>query len=331
MKVITFVRLCLTSFLSLSASCLWQLLLKHCWRPKLVFMVYPGSKKYITRYIFRFLYDHLPIPDISPLGLIIRPDMVGVYATTKYPLAEVSKQQLATTTHGITKAFPYARSVSLSGSWPSLLRKAGLSNSSPPLTDATLGTVYAMERICEKMVQLRNKSTDTAKLCILGGGGFVGKGLLPVIRNRYGAVMVIDPCYQETTLDGNVTCTRDPKWIGAADAVLVLTPRGDDAMQYSTYAVVGQVWGDDTFPDMSPATQKSIKDQGALLFKTAMIDKTLRFIPQLPTFGLNHVPGCLISAMVNEIKPGIQEITRFYEIADTLGLEPALFPHGKHS
>lgn len=331
MKFTTFARLCFTSAFSLSASWLWQLLLKRCWRPKLVFMVYLGSKKYITRYIFRFLYDHFPIPDISPLGFIVRPGMIGVYATTKYPLAEVSKQQLAATTDGITKAFPYVRSVSLSGSWPSFLRKAGLSNSAPPLTDATLGTVYAMEKICEEMIQRRNKTTDKAKLCILGGGGFVGKALLPVIRDRYGAIVAIDPCYRETTSEDNVICTKDPKSIRGADAVLVLTPRGDDAIMYSTYAEVDQIWGDDTFPDMSPATQKSIRDKGALLFKTAMIDKTLRFIPSLPTFGINHVPGCLISAMVNEKKPGIQGISRFYEIADTLGLEPRLFPHGRQS
>jgi hypothetical protein len=144
-------------------------------------------------------------------------------------------------------------------------------------------------------------------------------------------VVAIDPCYRETTSDGNVTYTTDPKWISAADAVLVLTPKGDDAMQYTTYAQVDQIWGDDTFPDMSSATQRSIREKGALLFKTAMIDKTLRFIPRLPTFGINHVPGCLISALVNEKNPGTHDITHFYEIADALGLEPKLFPHGRYS
>lgn len=329
MKVTTFARLFFNSTVSLSVSWLWQLLVKRWWRPKLVFMVYPGSKKYITRYIFRFIYDHVPIPDISPLGIIIRPDMIGVYATTKYPLADVSKNQLAAATAGIIKTFPYARSVSLSGSWPSFLSKAGLSNSTPPLIDAALGTVYAMDKICAEMIRLRNETTGNARLCILGGGGFVGKALLPVIRNRYGAIMAIDPCYRETIHDDNVICTSDPKWIRTADAVLVLTPRGDDTAPYSKYAKVDQIWGDDTFPDMSPATQKSIRDKGAILFKTAMIDKTLRFIPPLPTFGINHVPGCLISAMANEKKPGIQDMAHFYKIADTLGLAPMLFPHGR--
>lgn len=330
MKFITFARLCFTSTVSLCVSWLWQLLIKRCWRPKLIFMVYPGSKKYITRYIFQFLYDHFPIPDINPLGIIIRPDMIGVYATTKYPLADASKKQLAAMTGGITKAFPYARSVSLSGSWPSFLSKAGLPNATPPLTDATLGTVYAMDKICAEMIRLRNETTGNARLCILGGGGFVGKTLLPVIRNRYGALMAIDPCYRETIYDDNVICTSDPKWIRTADAVLVLTPRGDDAAPYSKYAQVDQIWGDDTFPDMSPATQQSIRDKGAMLFKTAMIDKTLRFIPPLPTFGINHVPGCLISAMANE-KKGTQGMARFNKIADTLGLEPMLFPHKRNS
>ncbi len=106
--------------------------------------------------------------------IIIRPDMVGVYATTKYPLADVSTKQLAATTTGTTQRFPYAPSVSLSGSWPSYLSKAGLSNSTPPLIDATLGTVYAMDRICTEMIRLRNKITGKSRLCILGGGGFVG-------------------------------------------------------------------------------------------------------------------------------------------------------------
>ena len=312
-------------------SWIWRMPLRWFFRPRLVFMVYPGSRRYIRKFLFDWVYEHVPMPNIIPIGLIVRPGMIGVYASTRELLLEVDGHRLREVTEQIPAAFPFARSVSLAGSWPSLCRKAGFSAATPPLVDAALGTAYAMDRVCEAMVKRRGKEPSEACLCVLGGGGFVGNVLLPRIRDGYRRIVVVDPCYAAEEVDGSIHRSNDGRRIGEADAVLVLTPRGDDVAEHVEHAAAGQVWGDDTFPDMTASTQQRLRDAGVELFKTAMVDPSLSFIPPLPTFGRRRVPGCLISALVNERRPGVVELDEFYAVADELGLEARLFPHGADS
>ena len=330
MKLVSILKLSITSTVVITASWSWRFIFRWCWRPKLVFMFYPGSDKYIKNYMFKWVYEHFPIPDITPLGLMIRPGMIGVYGTTKDVLQNVDGARLIEITEKIPTFFPFSRSVSLAGSWPSLLQKAGSPNNQAPLVDASLGTIYTMDRICAQMISKKGKDTKNAVLCILGGGGFIGKGLLPKIKENYKQIFAIDPIYTQDETKGNTVYSNDPVRIRKADAVLVLTPTGDDAAPYAEHAVNGQIWGDDTYPDMSPSTRSKLKSAGVELFKPAMVDESFRFIPPLPTFGVNRIPGCLISGMVNEVKQGITDINSFYEIADTLQVKAKLFPHQKN-
>jgi len=175
------------------------------------------------------------------------------------------------------------------------------------------------------------KRSKDAVLCILGGGGFIGKRLLPKIKNNYKQIFAIDPVYTHYETNENTVYSNDPEHIRKADAVLVLTPTGDDAAPYAQYAKKDQIWGDDTFPDMSTSTRLKFKDAGVELFKPAMVDESFRLVPPLPTFGINRIPGCLISGMVNEVKPGVTDIDSFYEVADTLKIKAKLFHHRKES
>ena len=329
MKLVSFIKLSLSSTIVIIASWSWRLIFRWCWRPKLVFMFYPGSDKYITNYMFKWVYEHFPIPDITPLGLILKPGMIGVYATTKDVLQNVEDSRLNEVTSKITTFFPSARSVSLAGSWPSMLQKAGIPNNRPPLVDASFGTIYTMDKICAKMVSKKRKETKDAILCVLGGGGFIGKGLLPKIKNHYKQIFAIDPIYAQDETEENTTFSNNPAHISKADAVLVLTPTGDDAAPYTQFAKNGQIWGDDTFPDMSTQTRAKFKNAGVKLYKPAMVDESFRFVPPLPTFGINRIPGCLISGMVNEVKQGVIDIDSFYKIADTLQIKAKLFLHRK--
>lgn len=329
MKIESFFKKSISTTAILTTSWSWKLLFRWCWRPRLAFMFYPASDKYVQKYMFKWVYDHFPIPDIFPMGLMVRPGMISVYATTKDALQNVDGSRLKEITESIPTYFPYARSVSLAGSWPSMLNKAGLSDVDSPLVDASMGTIYTMDRICAQMVKKKGKELSNAVLCILGGGGFIGKRLLPKIKNNYKQIFAIDPIYPEDRSQDNTVYSNDPAHIRYADAVLVLTPRGDDAAAYAAYAASGQIWGDDTFPDMTPRTREKIENAGARLFKPAMVDRSFRFIPPLPTFGVNRIPGCLISGIVNEIKPGVADIDEFYEVADSLNLEAKLFPHEK--
>lgn len=331
MKLVSFIKLSFSSVIVISASWSWRFLFRWCWRPRLVFMFYPGSEKYIQRYMFKWVYKYIPIPYIAPLGLMLKPGMIGVYATAKNALQDVDASRLEEITSKIPTYFPFARSVSLAGSWPSMLQKAKIPNSRPPLVDASFGTIYTMDKICEKMVSKRDKKVKDAILCIIGGGEFIGKGLLPIIKNNYKQIFTIDPIYEEDATDENTTFSCDPTHITKADAVLVLTPTGDDSAPYTQYAKKGQIWGDDTFPDMSLTTRLAFKNAGVELFKPAMVDDSFRFVPPLPTFGVNKIPGCLISGMVNEVKSGVTDIDSFYKVADTLQVEAKLFLHQKDS
>ena len=72
------------------------------------------------------------------------------------------------------------------------------------ILDATLGTVYAMQRVCEAMVRRRGLAPAEARLAVLGGGGFVGRELLPRLEGRYRTLIAVDPCY---TVDTRIGCS----------------------------------------------------------------------------------------------------------------------------
>lgn len=305
----------------------WLAAGRWLWRPSLVFMVYPGSRRYQDRFILRSWLRWMPFPDIVPIGLVRVSGRWGVYASATHILTEEPPQVVGRITRSIMRTFPYARSVSLAGGWPSTLAKAGLPTHGGPIVNGTRGTVYAMERVCDAMVRRCGVPASEAHLCVLGGGGFVGRKLLPRLAKRYARVTAIDPCYEREERDGHVCRTPSPELLASADAVLVLTPRGDDALAYARHAAPGQIWGDDTFPDMSLATQAAFCRRGVRLFKTSLADTTLRFLPKLPTFGRSKVPGCLVAALVNEVEPDVESTNRFYRLADRSGVEARLFEH----
>jgi len=290
-------------------------------------MVYPGNRRYRDKLVSERLLPWLGLPDLVPIGLLKSGGRWGLYATAQDLLNEVDDERLAEVTAAIGTTFPSARSVSLAARWPSLLEKAGIPHDRAPLVNATLGTVYAMDRVCAEMVRRCDKPPEQATLAILGGGGFVGRRLLPRLVGRYGRVVAVDTAYAQPEEADGALRTGDPSVLGDADAVLVLTPRGDDAAPYARFARTGQVWGDDTFPDMQPATQREFLRRGARLYKTSLVDETLRFVPPLPTFGSNHVPGCLVAAIVNERRPGLTDVDEFYREADQAGLRARLFEH----
>jgi len=300
------------------------------WRPTLVFGVYPGSRRYIDTLVIARWLEWLPFPDLCPIGLIRTEQGVGVLVATTRILTDAEPEVLFRTTRAFRQVFPWARSVSLSGRWQSVLVKQGHPMRAEPLVNGTLGTVYAMQQACEAMVRQAGLAPEDAHLCVLGGGGLVGRELIPRLAGRYRRLTAIDPCYANNPSDDadvGVIRTAYAGPLRTADAVLVLTPTGDDALPYADFAVAGQVWGDDCFPEMSARTQQAFRRRGVRLYKTSLSLDTLRFLPELPTFGRSNVPGCLVSSLVNEVDPGLSSWERFVSVADRLGLRPMLFPH----
>ena len=325
-----FLRRTVTSLALWTVGWGWFLVGRWVWRPTLVFGVYPASRRYLDAFAFRSWARWLPLPDLIPIGIIGVNGRWGVCASSTRVLTEEAPESLERITGAFGQIFPAARSVSLAGRWPSALAMAGLPTVTGPVVNGTLGTVYAMDRVCSAMVRETGLSAEQAHLCILGGGGFVGRELLSRLAGRYRRLTAIDPCYEDTDPEdsqGDVQRTASPWPLETADAVLVLTPRGDDARAYAKHASAGQVWGDDCFPDMSPETQDAFLARGALLFKTSLVLDTLRFLPELHTFGRSNVPGCLVAALVNELEPGVCQLDRFNTLADCTGLRAQLFRH----
>lgn len=61
--------------------------------------------------------------------------------------------------------------------------------------------------------------------------------------------------------------TSDPCDLSAADVVLVITARGNDAHDAACFAAPGQQWGDDTHPEMGSAVLRELRARGAEVHK----------------------------------------------------------------
>ena len=54
----------------------------------------------------------------------------------------------------------------------------------------------------------------------------------------------------------------------------------------------------DTYPEMLEGLRTRMEERGATVLKATMGDERMSFIPQVPDFRRDDVPGCLLEAVV---------------------------------
>ncbi len=110
---------------------------------------------------------------------------------------------------------------------------------------------------------------------------------------------------------------------------MVLTARGSDTAGIAPHLRPGTVVADDTHPEMPEAIRDAMEERGATVLKATVADARIRFVPALPDFRADDIPGCLLEALV-VVQRGeevLESQAEFNRAAEELGFVARLTPH----
>ena len=307
----------------------WWLCLRWLFPTPVVLLGYPGQRSQFQLYWDPNLRTFAP--PIVPMGLMTRNGLLGAYGfglsvPQELLRSSVHIQELLSATR---RAFPYARSIAPTGSLPSIAIRQGVEIRSP-FVDGIVGTVFAVDHSLRALVELTGRPAKSTRVAVLGGGGLIATNVIPEIAPRYDQVVAVDPTFQGTEQrKGNVLYTARHSAIEMADVVLVLTSAGSAALRYVPYVREGQVWGDDTHPEMDALVCDSIAARGAQVFKVSVTDGQLSFWPRIKTMDSMSTPGCLLMAVVKRLAgdEACTDFSSFASAAIALGFTAILTKH----
>ena len=197
-----------------------------------------------------------------------------------------------------------ANTIAMAGQLPSITEKHGISVDQR-FVDGKLGTVFAIESTLEKILDQDNAITNPE--IAVTGTGFIGQAVLNNQRQKGRNARGFN-------LESNAS------EISSADIVIVLTPRGKDFLPYIPHLKQGAIVIDDTHPRIFANIEQ------ATLYKVAMAIDGVEFLPKLPGYLYDWVPGCAIEAILQS-RFGHDTITdpdKTQEAARKIGLRPIL-------
>lgn len=224
--------------------------------------------------------------------------------------------------------YPKAGKVALAGSLPKELNAKGITLVDP-FVNGVYGTVFTMTRAAVKLAEMVGKPEREIRFAILGGGGFIGERVAEDLSQRFGKVIAFDPKFSSCGIRGDkgkYLRTFDKRELENVDAAIVLTARGDNIRSYASVFGPGVVMGDDTHPCMTPGLVAQLRNQGVRLFKVCN-RHGLIMVPRLPNFRHDHVPGCLLEAIVTGEVGGLASQEEFNAAAIRQGVEISLDLH----
>jgi hypothetical protein len=308
---------------------LWPIL-KHIPLYKTVFLVYPGTEKdkrgYWPKGLDRFFRT------VVPLGFLRLGGKTEMYAATPNTFTEMREDPalLASVLASVRSEFPCAKIIALAGQLPSAAAKANLLVE--PLIPGHRGTRYAMFEACRE-AGIHVGTPANLTIAVIGGAGYIGSRLCHDLKSLFDTVVSYDPRWKDTTPTGTLAgaiCDHRPECVADADVIINLAPRGDDFASLVDYVRDGTFVIDDTHPYMHRAVRDRLAGRGVFVLKATMVDKTLRFIPRMPGFRGDDIPGCLLEARVvaahgRIVLEGGQ--CNFNAAANITGFEVRLAPH----
>lgn len=276
-----------------------------------LFLVYPGNEYDLNGYCppklaRSWLFSGKPViggviskgsTGVRGLILVIPNTAKQLLSSKPIVLSVVNRLSRIATILGVN-------SIAMAGQLPSIVEKHKI-----PLdrrfVDGKLGTVFTIESTLEKVLGLDGVPGQPAIAVV--GTGFIGTALLE----------------NQVRAGRNVTgfsLNSDATQISQSDIVIVLTPRGKDFAPYIPHLKQGSIVIDDTHPRIFARLEH------ATLYKVAMSLDGVKFMPKLPGYRNNWVPGCAIEAIL-QARFGHDTITdpeKAKKAAAIIGLRPIL-------
>ncbi len=311
-----------------SASAVWPRV-RRLVKPDYVFVLYPGTeahkRHYFPPWVERILRPVFPAGVIrfgSHWGLL-----VGGLASAE--TLESAPERLETFLSDVHGQFGGVESIALAGRLPSLAVRSGL-GLDRPFTHGDRGTVCAMLGAIRQLAGMLGKPTKDVTLALIGGAGFIGSRLIESLTTEFDRVIAVDPRYAGASREvGNVFYTARAEDVAEAEAVMVLTACGSDTAGIAHHLSSGTVVADDTHPEMPEAIRSTMEERGATVLKATVADARIRFVPALPDFRSDDIPGCLLEALVVVLrgKEILDSQSEFNRAAEELGFAARLTPH----
>lgn len=311
-----------------SASAAWPPV-RRLLKPGYVFVVYPGTEAHKRHYFPPWVERTLR--SVFPIGVIRFGDHWGLIVSglASDQTLENAPERLEAFLSDVHRQFGDVGAIALGGRLPSLAVKSGV-DLGPPFTYGHRGTVCAMLGAVGQLADRLGKPTGDVTVALIGGAGFIGSRLIESLTTRYERIIAIDPRYAEASSEsGNVSYTARAEDVAEAEAVMVLTPRGSDTDSTAPYLSPGTVVADDTHPEMPARIREAMERRGATVLKATVADERMRFLPPLPGFRSDDIPGCLLEALV-VVQRGAETLASqaaFNRAADELGFRARLTRH----
>ena len=271
----------------------WSLAAARVFKPfHFLFLVYPGSDKDLDGYCPRWLakswlFSKKPtiggviskgrgVGRIRGLTLVV-PNTVDEFRAKSVVCQEVlNRLERMGSLLGV-------KSIAIAGQVPGIIIQKGF-RLNKPFVEGSKGTVFCVIETVDEAAKRHNLSTGKYKIAVVGVG-YIG-GLLVDVLMEYGHdVIGIDT----KTKRERVTSESHP--LKQADLVVVLLPKGSDFDPYILYLKKGAIVIDDTHPKIRK------KPPGIIFYKVAVGMKGVKFLPRLPGYKSNWIPGCAAEAM----------------------------------
>lgn len=297
-------------------------------RPQYLWVAYAGSERekrlYCPERVERLLKP------LFPAGLMRFGRFWGLMVAGKASAESLdgSPERLRELLDAARGAYPDVQVIALAGRLPSLALKAGIPLEAP-FTQGDKGTLCAMMMTAREQARLLEKAPAEVGVAVVGAAGFIGRGLVEELRQEFGRVICLDPRYPARREEANVLYTQEPEDIAAAQAVLVLTSRGDQAASVTPFLTPRTVVADDTHPEIPRSVRHAMEDAGALVLKATMGDARFRIMPRVPMFRSHDIPGCVLEALVilEHGRDVLASQAAFNDAAGALGFGVRLAPH----
>jgi hypothetical protein len=261
-----------------------------------LFLVYPGTDSDLDGYCPRWLAKTWFFSKKPSIAGIIRkgPCGRGLYLVLPNTPRQFlnCKQVCETICARLEKIcrLTGVKSVAIAGQVPGIIVRKGI-ELEKPFVKGLKGMVFSIMVALEEAINRREKSKGEVIISVIGAG-FTGGYLISCLKNDgYNLVYGVDTKKQEK--EEIYSPEVGKQIVNRSDAVIVLTSKGSDFLQYEKYLREGTIVLDDTHPKIKkiPANVD--------FFKVAVGISDSAFYPRLPGYKPEWIPGCVVEAMVS--------------------------------
>ncbi|MEK7131556.1 MAG: hypothetical protein AAB797_02370 [Patescibacteria group bacterium] len=313
---------------------LWKRVIRFFYKPDFIFLVY-GQERHK-----RACWSERTERRRGLLGLIgfISYRKNGkklrglILASTKSMEEFNASATLAVTvTDEVRRRFPQVGAIALAGQMPGWLARSSGVLPQQPFIGGRRGTCFVVRQAVREITSGVNSPTQLC-VAVAGGAGHTGSEVVRVLAEDHRRVIAFDPRFKDEEA-GNVVYTNNPRSLGEANVVVVLTAKGDDIEEVARHLNLGAIVADDTHPMMSKQIRKLFIDRGVPVFKITVADGSVSMFPRLPDFKRDDVPGCLLEALVVKLGGSqvIESQEAFNRAAEELGFKARLEVHPDYS